>query len=153
MPFCNLRPALLYVKVFCIYSVRFQIIFGHSTWNDEENIYLFSKFLSLSPPDSNSNIHPFSESESDPVLPQSENILFRPDKFSTDKQKTSSNIFQKNKAPGFNSDEKSKPRFVFRAPPPFVWSNFKKNVSNETSPGESHKTSSCASNKTRTNWP
>ena len=84
------------------------------------NIYLFSKFLSLSPPDSNSNIHPFSESESDPVLPQSENILFRPDKFSADKQKTSSDILQKNKASGLNSDEKSEPRFVFRAPPPFV---------------------------------
>ena len=65
--------------------------------------------------------------ESDPASPRAENIRLRPDKYSFDKQKTSSNIFQKNKALSYEENSE-KPRFVFRAPPPFVWSNLKKKV-------------------------
>ena len=72
--------------------------------------------------------------ESDPASPKAESIILRPDKYSFDKQKTSPDIFQKNKALGLSYEENSeKPRFVFRAPPPFVWSNLKKKfVSNKT---------------------
>ena len=125
-----LNPSLSKVLELVILSTQI-LSYIFNIWLERKKIFIFccSHFYPISPSNSNSNIHPFSEVESDPASPKAENIRLRPDKYSFQKQKTSSNIFHKNKALGLSYEKNSeKPRFVFRAPPPFVWSNLKKKV-------------------------
>ena len=118
-----LNPSLSKVLELVILSTQLKSYHIYSTYGLKEFFFYFwlRHFYPISPANSNSNIHPFSEVESDPASPKAENIRLRPDKYSFQKQKTSSNIFHKNKALGLSYEKNSeKPRFVFRAPPPFV---------------------------------